>query len=169
MPLRWTRELLDLLADCEVTPFKSSGPGGQKKNKTESSVRVVHRPSGIVRIATESRSQSANKLRALERIQETLIARARKPKPRVATKPSAASEARRLAEKKEGGGQAAAETDPRRLSQRLRSAKADDPGLDGRRRTGDPGEISARRQFSTARVLPVPLPEPETIDRTSRE
>ncbi len=99
MPLRWTRELLDLLADCEVTPFKSSGPGGQKKNKTESSVRVVHRPSGIVRIATESRSQSANKLRALDRIQETLIARARKPKPRVATKPSAASEARRLAEK----------------------------------------------------------------------
>lgn len=99
MPLRWTRELLDLLADCEVTPFKSSGPGGQKKNKTESSVRVVHKPSGIVRIATESRSQSANKLRALERIQETLIARARKPKPRVATKPSAASEVRRLAEK----------------------------------------------------------------------
>ncbi|MFN8548091.1 MAG: peptide chain release factor-like protein [Candidatus Eisenbacteria bacterium] len=99
MPLRWTRELLDLLNDCEVTPFKSSGPGGQKKNKTESSVRVVHLPTGITRLATESRSQSANKLRALERIQEALAARARKPKPRLATKPTAAARAERRDEK----------------------------------------------------------------------
>ena len=99
MPLRWTRELLDLLADCEVTPFKSSGPGGQKKNKTESSVRIVHLPTGITRLATESRSQSANKLRALERIHEALVARARKPKPRVPTKPTAGAEAKRREEK----------------------------------------------------------------------
>jgi protein subunit release factor B len=97
--LRWTRELLDLLEDCEVTPYKSSGPGGQKKNKTESSVRVRHIPTGIVRIATESRSQSANRLRALERIREALAARARKPKPRVATRPTGAARERRHAEK----------------------------------------------------------------------
>jgi len=99
MPRRWTRELLDLLAECEVTPFKSSGPGGQKKNKTESSVRIRHLPTGLVRIATESRSQSANKLLALERIHEALLARARKPKPRVATRPSVGSRERRLTEK----------------------------------------------------------------------
>lgn len=99
MPLRWTRELLDLLNDCEVTPFKSSGPGGQKKNKTESSVRIVHTPTGITRVATESRSQSANKLRALERIQEALAARARKPKPRVPTKPTAGAQAKRRDDK----------------------------------------------------------------------
>jgi protein subunit release factor B len=99
MPRRWTRDLLDLLAECEVTPYKSSGPGGQKKNKTESSVRVRHLPTGIVRIATESRSQSANKLLALERIREALEARARKPKPRVATRPTAGSRERRLGEK----------------------------------------------------------------------
>lgn len=100
MALRWTRELLRLLAECEVTAYRSSGPGGQKKNKTESSVRVRHLPTGIVRIATESRSQSANKLRALERVREALEARARKPRPRVPTKPSGSSREERLAEKK---------------------------------------------------------------------
>ncbi len=52
MPLRWTRELLDLEGECEITAYRSSGPGGQKKNKTESSVRARHRSSGIIRIAT---------------------------------------------------------------------------------------------------------------------
>ena len=100
MPLRWTRELRQLLLECDVTPYRSSGPGGQKKNKTESSVRVRHRPTGIVRIATESRSQSANKLRALDRIRQALAARRRRPKKRVPTRPTEAARERRLAEKK---------------------------------------------------------------------
>lgn len=100
MPARWTRELIRLLRDCEVTPYRSSGPGGQKKNKTESAVRVRHLPTGIVRIATESRSQSANKLRALERIQEALEARARRPKPRIPSARTEASRERRLQEKR---------------------------------------------------------------------
>ena len=99
MARRWTRDLLRLLEECEVTPYKSSGPGGQKKNKTESSVRVKHLPTGIVRIATESRSQSANKLRALERVQSALEARARKPKHRVPTAPTPSSRVRRRKEK----------------------------------------------------------------------
>ena len=49
MPL--PSHLQRLSRDCEITPFKSSGPGGQKKNKTESSVRVRHVPTGITRIA----------------------------------------------------------------------------------------------------------------------
>jgi protein subunit release factor B len=98
---RWTRDLLALLAECEVTPYRSSGPGGQKKNKTESSVRIRHNPTGIVRIATESRSQSANKLRALERIHEALEARSHRPKPRVPSKRTASSRERRLTDKKE--------------------------------------------------------------------
>jgi protein subunit release factor B len=103
MALRWTRELLRLLAECEVTPYRSSGPGGQKKNKTESAVRIRHLPSGIVRIATESRSQSANKLRALERIRDAIEQRSRRPKPRVPSKRTAASRERRLIEKKKRG------------------------------------------------------------------
>jgi protein subunit release factor B len=99
MSSRWTRELLDLLEECDVMPYKSSGPGGQKKNKTESSVRVRHRPTGIIRIATESRSQSANKLRALERILEAITARRHRPTPRIPTRPTKASKERRLSEK----------------------------------------------------------------------
>jgi ribosome-associated protein len=86
--------------ECEITPFKSSGPGGQKKNKTESSVRVKHLPSGLTRIATESRSQHRNRELALERVWLELRRRARRKKPRVATKPSAAANERRIAAKR---------------------------------------------------------------------
>jgi len=95
-----TGELERIARDCDITAYRSSGPGGQKKNKTFSSVRVRHRPSGIVRIATESRSQSRNRIRALERIRDELARRARKPTPRVATRPSVAAVARRLAAKR---------------------------------------------------------------------
>src|SRR6266850_3467396 len=87
-----------------TTLFRSSsGPGGQKKNKTESSVRVRHVPTGITRIATESRSQGRNRERALERVYDELRRRARKPKPRTATKPTHAARERRLEEKKRAG------------------------------------------------------------------
>jgi ribosome-associated protein len=85
-----------LARECVVTPFKSSGPGGQKKNKTFSSVRARHRPSGITRIATESRSQTRNRELALQRVWDELRRRARRPKPRVATRPSAGAVERRL-------------------------------------------------------------------------
>src|SRR5439155_13790154 len=80
-----------LLADCDVETYRASGPGGQHRNKTESAVRMTHRPSGIVRVATEHRSQLRNRELALERIWKALEARRRKPKPRVATKPSKAA------------------------------------------------------------------------------
>ena len=92
-----------LARECEVTPYKSSGPGGQKKNKTESSVRVTHLPTGIVRVATESRSQTRNRALALERVWEELRRRARRKKPRVATAPTRAAVERRLDEKRRAG------------------------------------------------------------------
>ena len=98
MPLPSHRERL--LAECDVTPFKSSGPGGQKKNKTESSVRVRHIPTGITRIATESRSQSRNRTLALERVWKELQRRAAKKKPRVATRPHHGAVERRLESKR---------------------------------------------------------------------
>jgi len=96
-----TPEQVDRLArDCVVAAYRSSGPGGQKKNKTESSIRARHLPTGIVRIATEHRSQYRNRALALERIWEELRRRARKAKPRVATRPGKAAVERRLAEKR---------------------------------------------------------------------
>ena len=98
MPL--PEHLERLLAQCDVDTYRSSGPGGQKKNKTESSVRVRHRPSGLVRVATESRSQTRNRIAALERLWDALEARARKPKPRVPTRPTAAARSRRVEAKR---------------------------------------------------------------------
>lgn len=92
-----------LARDCEITAYRSSGPGGQKKNKTESSVRVKHLPTGITRIATEERSQTRNKETALARVWAELERRARKPKKRVATKPTAAARTRRLEAKRRAG------------------------------------------------------------------
>jgi ribosome-associated protein len=85
--------------ECDVETYRASGPGGQHRNKTESAVRMTHRPSGIVRVATEHRSQLRNRVLALERIWKALEARKRKPKPRVATKPSKAAKTRRLESK----------------------------------------------------------------------
>jgi protein subunit release factor A len=98
MPL--ADHLKKLLAECDVETYRSSGPGGQKKNKTESSVRITHRPSGIVRIATESRSQYRNRESALQRVWDALEARKRKPKPRVPTKPTAGARAERITVKR---------------------------------------------------------------------
>ncbi len=94
-------QLARLARDCDVQPYKSSGPGGQKKNKTESSVRVRHRPTGITRVATESRSQRRNRDAALTRVWEELRRRARKPRPRVATRPGRAAVERRLDAKRQ--------------------------------------------------------------------
>ncbi len=93
--------LRKLLRQCDVETYRASGPGGQHRNKTESAVRMTHRPTGIVRVATEDRSQLRNRERALERIWRALEARRRKPKPRLATAPTVASQKRRLDVKRE--------------------------------------------------------------------
>ena len=54
-----------LLDQCEVDTYRASGPGGQKRNKTSSAVRLRHPPSGLMVIAEESRSQHENRARAL--------------------------------------------------------------------------------------------------------
>ena len=68
-----------LLATCDVDTYRASGPGGQKRNKTESAVRLRHRPSGIIVIAEESRSQPENKSRALRRLRKAMALRLRRP------------------------------------------------------------------------------------------
>lgn len=57
-----------LLSQCGVDTYRASGPGGQKRNKTSSAVRLRHLPSGILVIAEESRSQHENKAKALVRL-----------------------------------------------------------------------------------------------------
>jgi len=64
------REALE--RDCDVEFFIASGPGGQHRNKVETGVRLLHRPSGIVVTATERRSQHANREMAFQRMAERL-------------------------------------------------------------------------------------------------
>ena len=58
----------ELSALCKMQAFKSSGPGGQKVNKTSSAVRIIHNPTGIEVTSSESRSQHENRHYALKKM-----------------------------------------------------------------------------------------------------
>jgi peptide chain release factor len=65
-------ELATLAREVELESMRSGGPGGQHVNKTNSAVRLTHRPSGIkIRVDTD-RSQHRNRQLALERLQVIL-------------------------------------------------------------------------------------------------
>src|SRR5580765_8884633 len=66
-----------LLAQCEVDTYRASGPGGQKRNKTSSAVRIRHPPSGLIVIAEESRSQHENRAKALQRLKQAFFLKIR--------------------------------------------------------------------------------------------
>ncbi len=100
-----------LLADCEESFFVGGGPGGQHRNKTESGVRLHHRPTGVVVTATERRSQLQNRGAALERLRTRLAALSYRPRPRKPTRPTRGAKERRLTEKKRRGERKAARRD----------------------------------------------------------
>jgi hypothetical protein len=68
-----------LIAQCEVDHYRASGPGGQKRNKTSSAVRLRHRPTGVAVVAVEDRSQHVNKRRAVRRLREAIALNVREP------------------------------------------------------------------------------------------
>lgn len=78
----------ELLVQCEVDRFRASGPGGQKRNKTDSAVRLRHRPTGLESLAVESRSQHENRARALRRLRLTIAVECREPADVAAYAPS---------------------------------------------------------------------------------
>lgn len=87
--------------DLVITYYRASGPGGQKKNKTETAVRIKHVPTGIVVVAAEERSRSRNLERAMSRLEERLEALRRRPRKRIATRPGRAAREKRLQHKRQ--------------------------------------------------------------------
>jgi len=64
--------LQDLLAQCQVTRTRGSGPGGQHRNKVETAIVVLHQSSGVSGQASEKRSQKANQDVAIGRLRVNL-------------------------------------------------------------------------------------------------
>ena len=75
-----------LLRECEIDTFRSSGPGGQHVNKTETAVRLRHLRSGVVVTSRESRSQHQNKASCLEKLRLKVAELNHRPAKRVPTR-----------------------------------------------------------------------------------
>jgi hypothetical protein len=68
-----------LWAECEVRRLRRSGPGGQHRNKVETAVNLLHRPTGVRAEANERRSQARNRSLALFRLRMNLALEVRQP------------------------------------------------------------------------------------------
>lgn len=89
----------ELLRQCEVETFRSSGPGGQHVNKTESAVRLRHLPSGVVVTSQQERSQHRNKAICLLKLRQRIERLNYRPAKRVPTRVPRSAKTRTLEEK----------------------------------------------------------------------
>jgi protein subunit release factor B len=82
--------------DIDIEYYRASGPGGQRRNKKDTAVRAVHRPTGIVAVAAESRYRSRNLKNALERLTRKVEEHNRPKTPRRPTRTPLFADRRRI-------------------------------------------------------------------------
>lgn len=75
----------ELMAQCDVETFCSSGAGGQNVNRRETAVRLRHRPTGLVTTCQRERSQHQNKEVALIQLRQKLEKRNHRRRRRIPT------------------------------------------------------------------------------------
>ena len=90
----------ELLKQCRIDTFRSSGKGGQHANKTDSAIRLTHLQTGTVVVCQDERSQFRNKEIAVSRLRKKLQTLNKKRKKRISTRPTTASNERRMLSKK---------------------------------------------------------------------
>ncbi|MSR48040.1 MAG: peptide chain release factor-like protein [Planctomycetes bacterium] len=77
-----------LMREVELRTTRGSGPGGQHRNKTDTMVRLAHRPTGIHAQAGERRSQDLNRVEAIRRLRINLALQHRVELPSAAGDPA---------------------------------------------------------------------------------
>lgn len=77
---RWLRMTdAELLHACREERYKASGPGGQRRNKVTTAVRLRHEAAGVVVQAEEGRALEENRRRAVRRLRERIAIEVRAP------------------------------------------------------------------------------------------
>ncbi len=94
----------ELWSECDVETFRSSGKGGQHVNKTESAVRLFHRPTGITVISSKERSQFLNKAEALANLRRKIEKKLKKIPPRIPTNVPERAKRKRIEKKQKVSG-----------------------------------------------------------------
>jgi len=61
-----------LKSDVAVQSYRASGPGGQHRNKVETAIRLIHKPSGIIVTASDGKSQAQNKKKAWQKLTDQI-------------------------------------------------------------------------------------------------
>ena len=103
---RFATDLETLRNEVVIETSRSSGPGGQRRDKKETAIRLTHLPSGIRVVASERRSQAMNLEIAFNRLRAKLARLNQPRKRRIRTRPTLSAiqkrieQKRRLSEKK---------------------------------------------------------------------